>query len=74
MLRHRIEQGIVLALGFLLGAGLAICVTPGDYILCVLAGVALSLFCREHFLRSYGGELFWRSPHHHNRPHASGSV
>jgi len=32
----------------------------------VLAGIALSVFCREHFVRNCSGELIWwhrRHPH-----------
>jgi hypothetical protein len=60
--RYRIERAVVLTLGFLVGAGLAVCIAPGDVLLWVAAGVFLSLFCHEQFSRSYGGELLWWHP------------
>jgi hypothetical protein len=69
MSRYRIERATVLALGFLLGAALAICIAPGDVLLWIVAGAFLSLFCHEQFVRSCSGELFWWLPHrrHHRR-------
>jgi hypothetical protein len=67
--RYRIERAAVLAFGFLLGAGLAISVAPGDVLLPILAGVFLSLFVHQQFVRSWGGELLgWRHPHRHHVP------
>jgi len=66
MVRYRIEHAVVVVLSFLLGMALAICVTPGDIWLAILAGIALSFFCREHFRRNFGGELLWWP--HHRRP------
>jgi hypothetical protein len=64
MRRYRIERATVLALGFLVGASLAICIAPGDVLLWIVAGAFLSLFCHEQFVRSCSGELFWWHPHH----------
>jgi hypothetical protein len=61
MARYRIEQLLVMALGFLVGAILAICTAPGDMLLWAAAGIALSIFARAFFLRDLGGELLW--PH-----------
>lgn len=63
MSRHRVERALVLAFGFLLGAGLAISIAPGDVVLWIVAGVFLGLFCHEQFVRSCGGELPWWHPH-----------
>ena len=72
MTRYRIEQGVVLAVAFLLGAGLAMCIAPGDRLLWVLVGIVLGLFCREHFIREWTGDFFGWIPHHHDhRPDTS---
>ena len=68
MSRYRVERTIVLAFGFLFGAGLAICVAPGDVLLSIVAGVLLSLFCHEHFVRGFAGELVWRQPQRCHHP------
>ncbi len=59
MTRHRVEQGVVTILGFFVGAALAICITPGDMLLWILAGIALAVFARAFFLRDLAGELIW---------------
>ena len=61
MNRYRIERAGVLVLGFLVGAGLAMCVAPGDILLAVAAGAALTIFSHAFFIRQLGGELFWPS-------------
>jgi len=68
MKRHQVEQGFVLGIGFLLGVALAVCIAPGDVFLWVLMGVVLGLFCREHFVRDWGGEMFGWFAHPHDRP------
>ncbi|MGA2620152.1 MAG: hypothetical protein ABSF26_21245 [Thermoguttaceae bacterium] len=59
MTRYHIEQIFVLALGFFVGAALAVCVAPGDILLWVAAGIALSIFSRAFFIRGLAGELLW---------------
>lgn len=68
MTRYRIEQSLVLAMGFLLGAALAVCIAPGDVLLWVLAGAVLAIFCREHFVKNCAGEVFWWPHRHRHRP------
>ncbi len=68
MRRYRIERATVLALGFLAGAGLAVCIAPGDVVLWIVAGAFLSLFCHEQCVRNYGGELLWWHPHRRHHP------
>ena len=69
MRRYRIEQAMVLAFGFLVGAGLAICIAPRDVVLWIVTGAFLSLFCHQQFVNSWGGELLWRhARRHHRRP------
>lgn len=58
MKRHHIEQAVVLAVGFVLGVALAIFIAPGDVFLWVLMGIVLGIFCREYFMRDWGGEMF----------------
>lgn len=61
-MRHRIEQGVVLLLGFIFGAGIANCVAPGDLWLPIIAGVAMAVFCREHFVYTFPGEPKHKKP------------
>lgn len=69
MSRYRIEQAAVLVFGFLLGVALAIIVAPGNVFLWIVAGVFLSFFCHQQFVRSWGGELlWWRPPRRHHLP------
>ncbi len=68
MTAHRFERAVVLTLGFLFGAGVAVCIAPGDVLLWILAGCLLSFFCHEHFVRNCGGELFWWFPHRRHHP------
>ena len=68
MSRYRIERATVLALGFLVGAALAICIAPGDVLLWIVAGAFLSFFCHEQFVKSWGGELLWWHPHRRRHP------
>lgn len=61
MTRHRIEQAVVMILGFLLGATLGLLVLPGDFLSYLASGVVVSVLCREYFLSSCSGELLgWR--------------
>lgn len=66
MTRHRIEQAIVTGFGFLAGTILAVCITPGDVFLWIVAGIVLAVFTRAFFICDFGGELLWpfhRQPH-----------
>jgi hypothetical protein len=59
MTRHRIEQAVVIAFGFLAGAALAICIAPGDALLWAVAGTVLGIFSHAFFIGGFGGELLW---------------
>jgi hypothetical protein len=65
---HRVERAVVEAVGFLLGAALAVCIAPGDVLLWVLAGLVLAVFCREHFVRNCGDDFVWWFAHHPEAP------
>jgi hypothetical protein len=67
MTRYRIEQLLVVAFGFFVGTGLALCIAPGDVLLWLLAGIVLSIFSRAFFIRDFGGELLWPLPHRKKR-------
>jgi hypothetical protein len=56
---YRVEHIVVMFLGFLVGATLAMCVAPGDVLLTLVAGGVLSFFAREFLDQNLGGELFW---------------
>ena len=56
---HQVEQALVLTLGFVLGAALAVCIAPGDVLLWLAAGVVLSIFSRAFFIGDLGGEFVW---------------
>ncbi len=59
MVRHSIERSATMALGFLAGVMLAMCVAPGDVTLWIATGVVLGLFTRAFLASSYGGEVPW---------------
>jgi hypothetical protein len=56
---YRIEHIVVMMLGFLAGAVLAMGVAPGDILLIVVAGIVLSYFVHAFHDQNLGGELFW---------------
>ena len=56
---RQIEQAAVLAIGFFLGAALAVCIAPGDIALWAAAGLVLSIFCRAFFIGDLGGDFLW---------------
>lgn len=56
---YRVEHTVVMLLGFLAGAVLAMCVAPGDILLVVVAGIVLSYFAHEFLDQNLGGDLFW---------------
>ena len=49
----------VLALGFLAGAALSMCIAPGDVCLWVVTGVVLALFSRAFFSSNFGEQSLW---------------
>lgn len=59
MTRYYAEQVLVTLFGFLLGATLAMCITPGDVLLWIATGAILGIFCHVFFIRDFGGELLW---------------
>ena len=59
MHRHQIEHVIVTALGFFLGALVAISIAPGDAPFAIAAGIVVGLFAREFVDRQFAGEWFW---------------
>lgn len=59
MSMHQIERTVVLGLGFAVGAGLAICIAPGDIFLWVATGIVLGLFARAFFVNSFGDDFVW---------------
>ena len=61
MLIHRAERVFVTLCGFFVGAMLAMCVAPGDVVLTIAAGIALTIFANAFFIRELGGSLFWSS-------------
>jgi hypothetical protein len=68
MTRYRIEEVVVTVLGFFVGTALAMCLTPGNVLLWVVAGIVVGIFCRAFFICDLGGELLWpfvgtRQPH-----------
>ena len=70
MTRHRIEQAVVSVLGFFVGTLLAVCITPGDVLLWIMAGIVLAIFSRAFFICDFGGELFspfFRTRQPHNK-------
>ena len=56
---RRFEHAVVMGLGFLLGAVLAMCIAPGDILLVVAAGIVLGFFANEFLDQELGGGLFW---------------
>lgn len=59
MLKYRFESAFVTICAFLVGAMLAMCVAPGDILLTIVAGLALTLFAHAFFVRELGGDLIW---------------
>jgi hypothetical protein len=70
MNRYRIEQAVVLVTGFLLGAAIALYLEPGQVLVGGLAGVLVSVYCREYFVRNCRGEILgWSHARHHRLRH-----
>lgn len=73
---YHIEHTVVMVLGFLLGAALAMCVAPGDVFLILVTGVVLGFFARGFLDQNLGGELLWpfaRPGRKHGRSHRTAS-
>jgi hypothetical protein len=68
-MRRHIERTVVMSLGFLLGAAVAMSIAPGDVVLWVVTGIVLGLFARAFLDQSFGGEVFWpfAVPHRKSR-------
>jgi hypothetical protein len=56
---YHVEHTVVMVLGFLVGAALAMCIAPGDILLVLATGVVLGFFVRGFLDQNLGGELFW---------------
>lgn len=65
MHNHPIEHVVVSGAGLSLGALLAMCITPGDVLLPLLAAITLAVFVHEFFKGGVGAERRWRlaGPH-----------
>jgi hypothetical protein len=59
MTKRYTEQIIVAALGFLMGAVIAISIAPGDTLLLVGTGIVFGVSARALFDQNFGGEWFW---------------
>ena len=68
--KYYVERVVVMVLGFVVGAVLAMSVVPGDILLGLAAGACLSLFSHMFFAKNFGGDLFWPFfGHHRHRKH-----
>lgn len=56
---YHIEHTVVMVLGFLVGATLAMCIAPGDVFLVLVTGAVLGFFARGFLDQNLGGELLW---------------
>ena len=59
MNRYYIERAIVAALGFLVGAALAMAIVPGDVLALIGTGIVLGFSARALFDQDFGGGWFW---------------
>jgi len=68
--KYYVEQVVVMTLGFVVGAALAMSIVPGDILLWVAAGACLGLFSHMFLSKNFGGDLFWPFVgHHRHRKH-----
>ena len=68
--KYYVEQVVVMTLGFIVGAALAMSIVPGDILLWVATGVFLGLFSHMFFTKNFGGDLLWPfTGHHRHRKH-----
>jgi hypothetical protein len=59
MSKRYIEQLIVAALGFLMGAVIAMSIAPGDVLMVIPLGIIFGFSARALFDQDFGGEWFW---------------
>jgi hypothetical protein len=59
MIKHYAGQAIVAALGFLMGAVIAMSIAPGDTLLLVGTGIVFGFSARALFDQNFGGDWFW---------------
>ena len=62
---YRAEKMVVMVLGFVVGAALAMSIVPGDIVLWLATGACLGLFCHMFFVKNFGGDLLWPFAGHH---------
>ena len=65
--KYYAEQIVVMVLGFVVGAALAVSIVPGDVVLWLATGACLGLFCHMFFAKNFGGDLIWPFVGHHRR-------
>lgn len=56
---YHVEHTVVMVLGFLVGAILAMCIAPGDVLLVLVTGAVLGFFARGFLDQNLGGDLLW---------------
>jgi hypothetical protein len=59
MTKRYTEQVFVAALGFLMGAVIAMSIVPGDTLLLVGTGIVFGFSARALFDQNFGGDWFW---------------
>jgi hypothetical protein len=57
--KHHLSHAMVTALGFLLGAGIAMAIVPGDNLVLLATGVVFGYFTRTLFDQEFGDESPW---------------
>jgi hypothetical protein len=56
---HRLEHELLSVLGLMLGAFLAMCITPGDIVVPILAAITLAIFVHEFIKDNVEGGWHW---------------
>jgi hypothetical protein len=59
MNRYYIAHLTITALGFLMGAMLAMMIAPGDTLVLIGTGIVFGFFARKLFDQDFGGDWFW---------------
>ena len=59
MRKYYAEEAVVVVLGFVVGAALALAIVPGDIVLWLATGACLGLFSHIFFSKNFAGDLFW---------------
>lgn len=59
MIKHYAEHAVVAALGFLMGAVLAMSIAPGNTLVLIGTGIAFGFSARALFDQNFGGDWFW---------------